>query len=251
MSDLADILSFSGLLAQRWQQFTPQMGLAWNPRDTESAGAAAFRWLQYVSVNLFPVSFGGDVEEWVDLRESLDNIFPDVLGFEVDDTSIDDLKGIDRIVFMILVAHEMYNGDASTAIGELTDLGYCITPDSTLTGLETLCRRLDDWLAGGCLPETEMDYWEGCIALMRYYLNDTGSEYLNLSYIQLYSGGYATMSWTPENVATLQEDWGQAKALLEKMDSFRAWYKDNEGYVLSVLLDLNEEIWTKEEESEE
>lgn len=241
MNNLAEVFSFSELLARRWAQFTPQMELAWNPRDGESATFAAHKWLTYVSQNLFPVSAGGidEFEELDDMLEPLRYIFPETMGFDTEEVNPNDLEGADRILCLFSLVHNGYGEQGLDAIEELYALDFTITPDSNL---EIMCRMLDEWLTGGCLPEDEYGYWEGCIALMRYYLNDTGSDYLNLSYVQLYSGGYEMLYWTPENIETLRADWAVAQALLEKMNTFRAWYKENESYVLAVLLDLNEDI---------
>jgi len=235
VNDLLEVLRASALLAERWHEFTPDMPLRWNPRDEESVVAASSHWLQYVSEHFFPVyDVLDEVESVVDHLEIL---YPIVLGFDwwnyTVSSFLEESRGIQgdiRAVFFLLQVSSGYAGhgerEEQTAKEMLRSIGikHAVSQFHLSAWLENL---LEDPDRAAAFPEGK-ELWRGCADNIRYYGNDTGHEFLDISYEQMYSGGYEMLTWDAETVESLTKQWADAAIVDARIVDFVEWANESD-----------------------
>ena len=245
MNDLLELFHANALLAKRWHEFTPDMPLKWNPRDEESIVTAASQWLQHVSAHLFPVY---DVLDEVEgIIDHLEILYPVVFGFDWWNWTVSSfleesngIKGDIRAVFFLLQAA---SGDAGHGDGEelaareaLRSVGveHIVSQHRLFNWLEIL---LEDPAQAALFPEGK-ELWQGCADAMRYYCNDTGYDFLDIAYEQMYSGGYEMITWDAETVEALTAQWAGAAIVDARIGAFTAWANkrdENKSRVFEVI----------------
>lgn len=234
MNNLLELLQASALLAERWREFTPDMPLKWNPRDEGSVVAAASHWLQHINEHLFPVYY--DLDEAESVVDHLEILYPIVFGFDWWNYTVSSFleasRGIEgdiRAVFFLL---QVASGDAGHGEKEeqaakkmLRSIGikHTVSQFHLSAWLENQLEAPDH---AATFPEGK-ELWRGCADNIRYFCNDTGHEFLDISHEQMYSG-YEILIWDAETVESLTKQWADAAIVDARIVDFVEWANESD-----------------------
>lgn len=239
MSDnLIFLMQCSALLAERWQMVTPDLPLAWNPRNEKSVFGAVQKWLSHIDDTMFPIYnvWEIDYETVFDLLQRIPVV---VFGFESYNAEYTDIEfakyPIKRLFFQFLILFEGAYGSEELKLqiyGELKQQGF-----TTLVPLY----KLYAWLEAEretanphpLFPEGN-PHWEGCARAMRYFCNDTGHDLLDMTMEELYSG-WELPVWCEEEVGGFVDSWADSKVVNEQIDNFFAWTNETEQNAARIM----------------
>jgi hypothetical protein len=251
---LAVKLTLSARLAERWAAVTPDMELAWNPRDEKSLVDAVGRWLTYVDKHLFPV------QTWVRTMEEAgealhraclqpqghDLLMVDYYGqYDVEDVMFHFLM-LDYLIDMDLyedmqmsleTMRESWRFEAVAPLHRVADwlesqlyraAGKAERPlVDVFDEAEPEAGQNDEQAEPGEFPQ-DVAFWTGMLHFMRYYLQSTPHDILNEPNSEDadhadYIAGHSC-DWLDETaVARLAEAWREADQYLKPSRRFWDW----------------------------
>lgn len=266
-----DILTVSATLARRWSDFTPQMELAWNPRDEKQTVTAVTKWLDHVSENMFAVADYcpnlSDAREFLErvplMPQGHDLLFSDyyhdtsdleslfylllVVGYYVETDEIHqsgsfleelrDVWGFDRLAPLYKIGDwfedKLYR--ATHGVGSLVEALAYEEGAGDGAGEETD----DEAFAGSA------NFWRGMLHMTRYYEQNTPHDILN--YANNMDEGYDdfwrnhSCDWSDVTaVGKLVDAWRESDAYMAHSQRVYTWAEnsqENLQYVAQCLRD--------------